>query len=619
VRPPRRHGTRGHRARPRDAGFALLLASCCALAPLPARAACTVQHLADLPVTMMDMQPVVHAAINGQDVRLIADTGAFYSMLAPSAATQLHLPLEHVWNVVLSGVGGDTQLWQTHVKSFGLLEVKFSDVVFLVGGNDFGNGIAGLLGENLFRQHDVEYDLANGMIRLFRPKDCKDVNFAYWARASGQAVSALVLEASQTSNPRIIADAYVNGTRISAMFDTGAFASVLAMGAARRAGITPDTPGVTPAGNAAGVGRHAVRTWIAPVSSFKLGDEEIRNTRLRIGEVMADSQSGEMLLGADFFLSHRVFVSNSERRIFFTYNGGPVFNLTPRAAPPPDAAAQPGAGGATTASAPAAPDTRPGEPTDAAGYARRGSAFAARRDYAAAIADLSRACELAPSESTYFYQRALAYLGNGQPDPALADFDQAIKLKPDDVEALIGRARLHLERHDPRAAVIADLDAADRAASSAADSRMALGDLYQRAGDYQAAVVQYSQWLDAHRLGDLGNSRALTARCWSAAMSGQELDRALDQCNAAVKGGERAAAARDGRGYVYLRRGDYDRAIADFDAALHAEPRRGSALYGRGIARLRAGKSDGQADLDSARQIDPGMAQRMAALGIRTP
>ena len=30
-----------------------------------------------------------------------------------------------------------------------------------------------------------------------------------------------------------------------------------------------------------------------------------------------------MLLGADFFLSHRIYVANSRDKLYFTYNGGP--------------------------------------------------------------------------------------------------------------------------------------------------------------------------------------------------------------------------------------------------------------------------------------------------------
>jgi hypothetical protein len=35
-----------------------------------------------------------------------------------------------------------------------------------------------------------------------------------------------------------------------------------------------------------------------------------------------------MLLGADFFLSHRIFVSNEQHKVYFTYNGGPVFSAS---------------------------------------------------------------------------------------------------------------------------------------------------------------------------------------------------------------------------------------------------------------------------------------------------
>ena len=37
-----------------------------------------------------------------------------------------------------------------------------------------------------------------------------------------------------------------------------------------------------------------------------------------------------MLLGADFLRAHRVLVAHSQRKMYFTYEGGPVFQ--PRAA-----------------------------------------------------------------------------------------------------------------------------------------------------------------------------------------------------------------------------------------------------------------------------------------------
>jgi hypothetical protein len=36
-----------------------------------------------------------------------------------------------------------------------------------------------------------------------------------------------------------------------------------------------------------------------------------------------------MLLGADFLRAHRVYVAHSQRRMYFTYEGGPVFQPKP--------------------------------------------------------------------------------------------------------------------------------------------------------------------------------------------------------------------------------------------------------------------------------------------------
>ncbi len=111
-----------------------------------------------------------------------------------------------------------------------------------------------------------------------------------------------------------------------AYFDTGAAGSVITLAAAKRAGVSVDAPGVVAAGQSFGIGRQSVQTWIAPFASFKIGDEEIRNTKLRIeASLMRDV---DMLIGADFFLSHRIYVATSQRKLYFTYNGGPVFNLT---------------------------------------------------------------------------------------------------------------------------------------------------------------------------------------------------------------------------------------------------------------------------------------------------
>jgi len=588
-----------------------------ALLTLAARAAaaepCKLGRFAQLPVIMEDMRPLVHAAINGQDAVFIADSGAFFSSLTPAAAKQFNLILEPVWGMTAEGVGGSAQLWSTTVKTFRIFDMDLPRVPFyVVGSNDVGSGAVGLLGQNVFRVGDVDYDLANGVINILRTKgDCKKASLAYWANARNLPYSELEIDFASVEKPHTMGVAYLNGSKIRVMFDTGAAGSFLSLAAAKRAGITPQSPGVTPGGTSYGLGRHPVRTWVAPFASFKIGDEEIRNTHLNIGE--EEMNDTDMLIGADFFLSHHVLVATSQRKLYFTYNGGPVFNLSTVQA----AATAPPATGSAPGSAEAGGAAAAAESLDAAGYARRGSASASRRDYEHALADLTRAIEIDPGKADYFYARGSAYAADEHEDKALGDFNQAIKLKPDDVPALMARAEIRADRDDPAEAVSPDLDAVDRAAAKQAEVRLALGHLYQRVGDYPAAIAQYTLWIDSHGRDAIDMPHAREARCWARTLTGQALDQALDDCNFAVRQRPGTAGFLESRGFVYLRQGRYDKAIQDYDAALALDAKLAWAFYGRGLAKQHQGQgAAAQADIAAATALAPKIAEEAASHGI---
>ena len=565
--------------------------------PVPrAFAACKLIERFELPVTMSGLRPMVHAKINGTDVLFVADSGSLYSTLTPEAAADLKLHLEPVpLGFAISGVAGEARTWLTRVDTFTLVSLTVPKVEFLVAGNDLGGGAVGVLGQGVLRlAGDVEYDLANGVIRLFRADDCRKNNLAYWA--TDRPFSAIDIDHATPQSPHTTGTAFVNGAKIRVMFDTGASASMLTLEAAKRAGVTPGSAGVVAAGTTyGGWGTRWVRTWIAPFPSFRIGEEEVRNTHLRFGDTSL--QAVDMLVGADFFLSHRVYVANSQAKLYFTYNGGPVFNLTTTST----AAAPPASGGSINAAV-------TGEPTDAAAFSRRGSAYAARRDFEHAIADLTRACALAPGEASYFYLRGQAYWGNRQPDLALADFNQALNLKPDYLPALLARADLHAWRHE-KPAVVADLDAADRVAPKSADAHLHMGDLYAYAGAYAAAIAQYTDWLDTHGRDDVQSGRVLNSHCWTRALWGQQLGQALADCDFALKLKPDNATYLDSRGLVRLRRREYDQAITDYTRALKLRPNIAWSHYGRGVAELRKGMKDqGHADIDAAIKLQPQIA-----------
>jgi tetratricopeptide (TPR) repeat protein/predicted aspartyl protease len=566
------------------------------VAPTDTFAACQLAKIAELPVTMSNSKPLITAKINGEDARFIADSGAFFSMITEASAAEFKLKLSPApFGLYVKGIGGSIDPSIAIVKVFTFAGVPVRNVKFLVGGSSVGGpDNVGVLGQNVFRLGDVEYDLAEGTIRLIRAEGCGHALLAYWVKPS-EPYSLMDIEWATPQSPHTTGTALINGAKIHVMFDSGAGTSILSLKAAERAGVKSDSEGVVDAGYYAGVGRTQLKTYIGRFSSFKIGDEEIRNARLRFGEIGIDGT--DMLIGADFFLSHRIYVASSQHKLYFTYNGGPVFNLTSSTSKAP-----------TEPTTEASPEAKKSgdDLADAAAYSRRGTAFAARRDYEHAIADLTRACELDPNDPEYFYQRGIVYRDSKRIDLAAADFDRALEINPDNVPALAARAQLRMKERDI-AGASADLDTLDRAARKGADIRLFLARGYQSADLLPASIAQYDLWISAHAV-DSRMPEALTGRCRARALLGQELAKALSDCNAALKrtpsSSSLTAGILDCRGLVWLRLGDYDKSIADYDNSLRLAPKNGWSLYGRGVAKVRKTLvPEGEADIAAATAI----------------
>jgi tetratricopeptide (TPR) repeat protein/predicted aspartyl protease len=590
---------------------AALAANLAAVSGAHAEAKCELGKIVELPITMTGLRPLIIAQVNGKDAKFLLDSGASYSLMSTAEAADLNLKLS-VSPVTLYGVGGQTRTWLTRVQDFAFLGTTFHDVEFLVSGSELGS--SGVIGQNLLSHFDVEYDLAKGAIRLFKPEGCSRTKLAYWT--GGQAFSLMDINTVDRYNPHTIGVAYVNGQKIRAMFDTGAPTSVLSLTVARNIGIDVNAAGVKDGGWFYGIGRGMTKSYIAPVESFKIGDdEEIKNTHLRI----ADTRLGDadMLVGADFFLSHRLFISNSQRKLYLTYNGGPVFNLTNSAPPAPT---------------PAAPEVQPEADVqaqtsgaladvaaDAPEYARLGAALASRHEFERALADLSKAIELDPNESEYLYARAKIYMQTGQAPLALADLDGVLALKPELIEAYISRAQIHLGQKN-KTATLTDLDAATALAPPHGDVRYTLANLYAGAENFAAAIRQWDLWIESHPV-DARFVGALGERCYLKALQNQDLSGGLSDCNRALA----LANMRNpdnaflwaNRGMVRLRQGAYDKALSDFNDSLEKQPKNVRALYGRGVAKMRQNKlKDGESDIDAAVQLSPKIKENLQAYGI---
>ncbi len=557
-----------------------------------------------LPVTMDDGSPVVEAKINGAEVRFIADSGAFYSVISPGVAQELHLHLQPgPFGMVMQGIGGSTSgIDLVDIKSFSLGDTPNFHADFAVGGSEEGPGVAGLIGRNILRMVDTEYDLADGVIRLVQPKGCGKLPLAYWLKPD-QPFGEVDMESeddgprSEVFRPPIRASAIVNGKRIVVEFDSGSPGSMLTLAGARRLGIDLNAKGVEQTGLIAGVGRHQVRSWIAPVDSFGIGGEAIQHTRLRVGDFEMDD--ADMLLGDDFLLSHRVFFAGSQHKIYFSYNGGPVFKLE----------ASPGAPTAVAAGS---------EPTDAAGFARRAAARASRKDLAGAKSDYAKAMAMDAKVADYPLRLGSVEREAGENKAAMADFNRALALDPDSWPGRLERASLRLEIDD-NAGALSDLAAADKLLPPEAHERLFLADLYLSAGAPDRASPDFDAWVKAHPE-DSNMATALGGRCLARALENVDLDRSRADCEKALRLQKGEPVAYEGRGFIRLRLGEVDGAIADFTSLLEVRKEAAWALWGRGLAEQKKGlAAQAKADFTAAMTVRPQVAKEAERFGLGAP
>jgi tetratricopeptide (TPR) repeat protein len=87
-------------------------------------------------------------------------------------------------------------------------------------------------------------------------------------------------------------------------------------------------------------------------------------------------------------------------------------------------------------------------------------------------------------------------------------------------------------------------------------------------------------------------------------------DLQIGGCTASIQSGRLSgkalARAYVSRGDAYDDKEDYDRAIADYNQAIQLDPKDAGAYFSRGLAkRLKGDKSGGDADIATAKTIDP--------------
>jgi predicted aspartyl protease len=321
-----------------------------------AHSACQLQTMAELPIQMHGNAPLVEASINGQPVKFLLDTGSEATIITRAGAARLGLHATYLEGVTFYGVGGSEAAQITTVRDLKVGAFTAHDNRMFVTGRRLGSEeVVGLLGADFLMQGDIELDFAAGVVRLFKPKGCQGDEVVYWNKPYSMAQL-------EPAGPQSVVALYVDldGHKVRAALDTGSWRTIVTMSAARDAGVSPRSANVNAAGMTVGLGNDLIETYLAEFPTLSVGDETVRNAKVALGDIFAsatDTSLGShishqvtndgMLLGADFIKAHRIYVARSQGKMYFSYNGGPIFEVGPRPAdklagePKPDASMKP--------------------------------------------------------------------------------------------------------------------------------------------------------------------------------------------------------------------------------------------------------------------------------------
>jgi len=221
-----------------------------------------------------------------------------------------------------------------------------------------------------------------------------------------------------------------------------------------------------------------------------------------------------------------------------------------------------------------------------------------------------RAIALEPTAMSYLASAALR--DRSDLDGLAADSKAALALAPDSQVAMGLMARVERRRgnyaearkwmdrlikSDPRNIVYLT----DRA-----DDDLKLGNI----------ALADSELAEARRLGQ-SDANALNEVCWTQAIDNYHLDRALADCDAAIKLAPKAGQILDSRAFVLLRLNRNDEALVQYGEALAVFPQLAPSLYGRSIAERREGRdTEADRDLKAATALDPDIAHQFKDFGI---
>ena len=309
---------------------------------------CQMVKIASLPIEVTTTnRVVVSGSIKGEPAKFLLDTGASWS-LSDNAVISHFGVASGIAQAHMYGLGGEFEAYKATIPDLVVGNLKGGNLMMWVSSTHFlQEGIYGVLGEDFFKNADLDIDLAHGKFDLFEHYDCK-TEPVYWADKFSEADVIVRNEAGAIPanrpgaidrNVKIFVTVEVNGISARAILDLGAPYTIVSWSLARRLGLEKASQGMELIGKVSGFDRNKMDLFRYRFAEFGIGDEVIRNPLLFVSDLQQRKKDGnsmdhiqdktwsegDILLGTDFIRSHHMFVAADQGKIYFTWNGGSIF------------------------------------------------------------------------------------------------------------------------------------------------------------------------------------------------------------------------------------------------------------------------------------------------------
>ncbi|WP_133479764.1 retroviral-like aspartic protease family protein [Cognatilysobacter segetis] len=274
------------------------------------------------PVASAGVQPLErtdagHAAVRVQldghaPQRFIVDTGASTTAVYGPARRSLALSPEPGAQAQLVGVGGAQAIERYRLPALTVAGVRVDGVLAtgLPDGVAHGDGLAGILGRDVFGDRVVEFDFAAGRFGLHAPGTVP-------ATRTGWTVLPIRLLPDAGF---VLLDVQVDGRPVTAVLDTGARHSYVNWHAARQAGLAPGAAGLARGASSGGATAHRIEFDTAAFRKVEAGAVAFEAPRLRVADLpvfepMGLADGPGLILGLDLLGDRRIVVDYPGRRL----------------------------------------------------------------------------------------------------------------------------------------------------------------------------------------------------------------------------------------------------------------------------------------------------------------